>query len=100
MLIPPRASANVLGRANAMASAIVVSFMVGSFVVQIGDNRTGTIKFFFSAIEAAKLFTSCRALMAIVFRRGPFEFSERWYDYLSHFLSLGHKHERYEHSSR
>jgi hypothetical protein len=28
--------------------------MVVSFVVYIGDNRTLTIKFFFSAIEAAK----------------------------------------------
>jgi hypothetical protein len=33
-----------------MASAIVVYFMVVSFVVYIGDNRTLTIKFFFSAI--------------------------------------------------
>jgi hypothetical protein len=63
MCIPPRANANVLGRANAIASAIVVSFMVVSFVVEIGDNRTDTIKFFFSAIEAAKLFTSRRASM-------------------------------------
>jgi hypothetical protein len=31
MLIPPRANANVLGRANAIASAIVVSFMGMSF---------------------------------------------------------------------
>jgi hypothetical protein len=54
MCIPPRARANVLGIVNAMASAIVVYFMVVSFVVYIGDNRTLTIKFFFSAIEAAK----------------------------------------------
>ena len=63
MPIPPRASANVLGRANAIANAIVVSFMVVSFVVQIRDNRTDTIKFSFSAIEAAELFTSRRALL-------------------------------------
>jgi hypothetical protein len=44
----------VLGRANAIASAIIVSFMVVSFVVQIRDNRADTIKFFFSAMEAAK----------------------------------------------
>jgi hypothetical protein len=31
MCIPPRASANVLGTVNAIASAIVVSFMVVSF---------------------------------------------------------------------
>jgi hypothetical protein len=37
-----------------MASAIVVYFMVVSFVVYVGDNRTLTIKFFFSAIEAAR----------------------------------------------
>ena len=48
--IPPRARANVLGIVNAMASAIVVYFMIVSFVVYIGDNRTLTIKFFFSAI--------------------------------------------------
>ena len=51
--IPPRARANVLGIVNAMASAIVVYFMVVSIVsciVYIGDNRTLTIKFFFSAI--------------------------------------------------
>jgi hypothetical protein len=53
MCIPPRARANVLGIVNAMASAIVVYFMDVSFVVYIGDNRTLTIKFFFSAIEAA-----------------------------------------------
>ena len=53
MCIPPRARANVLGIVNAMASAIVVYFMVISFVVYVGDNRTPTIKFFFSAIEAA-----------------------------------------------
>ena len=47
---PPRARANVLGIVNAMASAIVVYFMIVSFVVYIGDNRTLTIKFFFSAI--------------------------------------------------
>jgi uncharacterized membrane protein YkgB len=50
MCIPPRARANVLGIVNAMASAIVVYFMVVSFVVYIGDNRTLTIKLFFSAI--------------------------------------------------
>jgi hypothetical protein len=44
MLIPPRASANVLGRAKAIASAIVASFMVVSFFTKIGDNRTDTIK--------------------------------------------------------
>jgi hypothetical protein len=54
MCIPPRARANVLGIVNAMASAIVVYFMVVSFVVYVGYNRTLTIKFFFSAIEAAK----------------------------------------------
>jgi hypothetical protein len=43
----------VLGRANAIASAIVVSFMVVSFVVEIRDNTADTIKFFFSAIGAA-----------------------------------------------
>ena len=48
--IPPRARANVLGIVNAMASAIVVYFMIVSFIVYIGDNRTLTIKFFFSAI--------------------------------------------------
>ena len=56
MCIPPRARANVLGIVNAMASAIVVYFMVISFVVYVGDNRTRTTKFFFSAIDAAKLF--------------------------------------------
>ena len=75
MLIPPRASANVLGRANAIASAIVASFMVVSFFAKIGDNRTDTIKFFFSAIEAAKLFTSRRAsMLAIVFYRMSLDF--------------------------
>jgi hypothetical protein len=62
-LIPPFASAYVLGRANVMASAIVVSFMIVSFVVSVGDKRTDTIKIFFSATEAAKLFTPRRALM-------------------------------------
>jgi hypothetical protein len=52
---PPRASANVLGTVNAIASAIVVYFMVISFTREIGDDRTLTIKFFFSAIEASKL---------------------------------------------
>jgi hypothetical protein len=50
--IPPRARANVLGIVNAMASAIVVYFMIVSNVScvdHIGDNRTLTIKFFFSA---------------------------------------------------
>ena len=40
----------MLGIVNARASAIVVYFMVVSFVVYVGDNRTLTIKFFFSAI--------------------------------------------------
>jgi len=31
----------------------MVYFMVVSFVVYIGDNRTLTIKFFFSAMDAA-----------------------------------------------
>jgi hypothetical protein len=63
MCIPPRASANVLGTVKAIASAIVVSFMVISFVLRLRDNRTVAIKFFFSAIEAAKVFTSRRASM-------------------------------------
>jgi hypothetical protein len=44
---PPRASANVLGTVNAIASAIVVYFMVISFTCEIGDDRTLTTKFFF-----------------------------------------------------
>jgi hypothetical protein len=70
MPIPPRASANELGRANAITSAIVVSFMAFSFLFQIRVNRTDTIKFVFTAIEAVKL------------------------------LSLGYKGERREHSSQ
>ena len=60
---PPRASANVLGTVNAIASAIVVYFMAISFTCEIGDDRTLTTKFFFSAIEAAKLFTFSKAKM-------------------------------------
>jgi hypothetical protein len=56
MLIPPRARANVLGRVNAIASAIVVILIVVSFVDYIGDNHIDTIKFFFSATEATELF--------------------------------------------
>jgi hypothetical protein len=41
------ASAIVLESANAEANAIVVSFMVVSFVVEIRDNRTIAIKIFF-----------------------------------------------------
>ena len=52
---PPRASANVLGTVNAIASAIVVYFMAISFDREIGNDRTLTTKFFFSAIEASKL---------------------------------------------
>jgi hypothetical protein len=52
--IPPRASANELGKANAIASAIVASFMVVSFFPQIGGNRAGTIKISFSVMETAK----------------------------------------------
>jgi len=51
MCIPPRARANELGRANASASAIVVSFMAVSFAFQIGNNRAGAIKLFFSDIH-------------------------------------------------
>jgi hypothetical protein len=72
----PCASANVLVRAKAVASAIVVTFMTISFLSQIGDHRTVTIKIFFSAIEAAKLFTSRRALMLqqSSFHRVSFDF--------------------------
>jgi hypothetical protein len=56
MLIPPRARANVLGRVNAIASAIVVILIVVSFVDQTGDNHLDTIEFVFSATEATKLF--------------------------------------------
>jgi hypothetical protein len=42
------ANAQVLESANAEASAIAVSFMVVSFVVQIRDNRTITNKIFVS----------------------------------------------------
>ena len=44
---PPRASANVLGTVNAIASAIVVYFMAISFTCEIGDDRTLTTKLFF-----------------------------------------------------
>jgi hypothetical protein len=47
MCIPPRASANVLGTVNAIASAIVVYFMAISFTCEIGDDRTLTTKIFF-----------------------------------------------------
>jgi hypothetical protein len=47
MCIPPRASANVLGTVNAIASAIVVYFMAISFACEIGDDRTLTTKIFF-----------------------------------------------------
>jgi hypothetical protein len=60
---PPRASANVLRTVNAIASAIVVYFMAISFTCEICDDRTLTSKFFFSAIEAAKLFTFSKAKM-------------------------------------
>ena len=60
---PPRASANVLGTVNAIASAIVVYFIPISFTCEIGDDRTLTTKCFFSAIEAAKLFTFSKAKM-------------------------------------
>jgi hypothetical protein len=55
----------VLGTVNAIASAIVVYFMAISFTCtcEIGDDRTLTTKFFFSAIEAAKLFTFSKAKM-------------------------------------
>ena len=49
MCIPPptpRASANVLGTVNAIASAIVVYFMAISFTSEIGDDRTLTTKYF------------------------------------------------------
>jgi len=70
------ASASVLVRVSAVASAIVVTFMTISFLSQIGDHRTVTIKIFFSAIEAAKLFTSRRALMLqqSSFHRVSFDF--------------------------
>jgi hypothetical protein len=42
------ANAQVLESANAKASAIAVSFMVVSFVIQIRDNRTITNKTFVS----------------------------------------------------
>jgi hypothetical protein len=47
--------------------------MVVSFVFQIRDNRTVTIKFFFSALESAKLFTPRRAAM-LQHHRVSFEF--------------------------
>jgi hypothetical protein len=37
--------------------------MAISFTCEIGDDRTLTTKFFFSAIEAAKLFTFSKAKM-------------------------------------
>lgn len=57
--IGPSASANVVGRANAIASAVVISFMtypVDNWVArvrQIRDTRTVAIKSFFSAIVYA-----------------------------------------------
>jgi hypothetical protein len=62
----PFANANVDGRANAIVSAIVVSFM-GRVLqsppfVKIRHNRTRAIKSFFSAMGVAKLFTSHRAV--------------------------------------
>ena len=53
MCIPPptpRASANVLGTVNAIASAIVVNFMAISFTCEIGDDRTLTTKYFFRRV--------------------------------------------------
>jgi hypothetical protein len=51
---PPRASANVLGTVNAIASAIVVYFMAISFTCEIGDDRTLTTKFFFRRAKGAR----------------------------------------------
>ena len=67
--IGPSASANVVGRAKASASAIVVSFTVypvdswAAPTTQIKDSRAAAIKFPVSAIEAAKLLTSRRGLL-------------------------------------
>jgi hypothetical protein len=58
------ASASVLVRVNAVASAIVVTFMVVSFGVDKETTRRPlglSAQFFFSATGAAKLFTSRRA---------------------------------------
>jgi hypothetical protein len=52
---PPRASANVLGTVNAIASAIVVYFMAISFTCDIGDDRTLTTKFFFRRARGCSL---------------------------------------------
>jgi hypothetical protein len=54
MCIPPRASANVLGTVNAIASAIVVYFMAISFTCEIGDDRTLTTKCFFRRAKGAR----------------------------------------------
>jgi len=72
------ASANVLVRVKAVASAIVVTFMSGPRYRWIGDNRivcsTVPLKFSLGATEAAKPFTSRRArdAPAIVVRRASF----------------------------
>jgi hypothetical protein len=54
----PSANANVVGRANAIASAITVSFMGRVLqsppLVKIRHNRTRSIKFFFSAMGVAR----------------------------------------------
>ena len=54
MCIPPRASANVLGTVNAIASAIVVYFMAISFTCEIGDDRTLTTNYFFRRARGAR----------------------------------------------
>ncbi|SRR6266403_1576444 len=59
MLIPPRASANVLGTVNAIASAIVVSFIGLSFLFRYAItwdvSLVVQLKPSLSAMEAAKL---------------------------------------------
>jgi hypothetical protein len=67
--IPPCARANVLGRAKAITSAIVVTFMVVSFQDYIGDNRTGTTKILFSAI-AVHISQSGTAPVQVINRLG------------------------------
>jgi hypothetical protein len=62
----PSAVANVLGRANAIASTIVVTFMTYPVRWVNGNMRSRldrSIKIFVNAIEAARLFTARRALM-------------------------------------
>jgi hypothetical protein len=72
MCIPPpwptRASANVLGTVNAIASAIVVYFMAISFSYEIGDDRILTTKFFFRRAKGNATYAPERYRSSAVFR--------------------------------